>query len=200
MIEQTRQEAPALTKKQLRQRFREAVAAISPTELHTKSIEACNRLIEDPVYAKAEVIMVFLSLPTEIDTTPLVHHAWRDRKRILAPRVSYEQRRMLPIEIRSLSDALSESPLGIREPAQGVPLPVSSIDLVVVPGLGFDEQGNRLGRGRGFYDRFLAHTDWQGVSSGLALEDQVVEQVPTKEHDQRVDMLVTEACVRHFRK
>jgi 5-formyltetrahydrofolate cyclo-ligase len=105
---------------------------------------------------------------------------------------------MLPIEISSLSDDLSESPLGIREPAKGMPIPLGSIDMVVVPGLGFDEMGNRIGRGRGFYDRFLAHRDWNGVACALALEMQVIQSVPVVEKDRKVDMLVTEECVRRF--
>jgi 5-formyltetrahydrofolate cyclo-ligase len=105
---------------------------------------------------------------------------------------------MLPIEIRSLSDDVSETPLGIREPAQGVPIPVANIDLVVVPGLGFDRDGNRIGRGRGFYDRFLAHRDFQGTSCALALEEQVVDHVPSEDMDVQVDMLVTDTEIRRF--
>jgi 5-formyltetrahydrofolate cyclo-ligase len=189
---------PPLTKKELRLRVRQAVEAISPEDLHARSVRACNLLIGTPEYQRAEIVMVFLSLPNEVDTTSLVLHSWRDRKRVLAPKVSWEQRRMLPIEIRSLSDDVSQSPMGIREPAQGMPIPVSLIDLVVVPGLGFDVRGNRIGRGRGFYDRFLAHPDWKGIACGLALEEQVVEDVPVTEHDMQVDMLVTDAAVRRF--
>lgn len=187
-----------MTKKELRQQLRARMAAISPADLHERSIRACAHLTQTREYARAEIIMVFLSLPTEVDTTSLVLQAWRDRKRVLAPKVSWEQRRMLPIQINSLSDDLSESPLGIREPAEGMPIPLLNIDVVVVPAIGFDLKGNRIGRGRGFYDRFLAHRDWQGVACGLALEDQVVEQVPTSEHDKPVQMLVTDATVRRF--
>lgn len=187
-----------MTKKELRQHLRQVIAGISPEELHQRSVRACSLLTGTPEYTQAEVLMVFLSLPTEIDTTSLVLHAWRDRKRVLAPRVSWEQRRMLPTEIRSLSDDVSESPLGIREPAQGVPFPVANIDLVIVPGLGFDLAGNRIGRGRGFYDRFLIHRDWKGIACGFTLEAQVVESVPTEEKDVRMDMLVTDAAVRRF--
>ncbi len=187
-----------MTKKELRQQLRQVLGGLPPTTLHQRSVQACTLLTHTPEYSKAEVVMVFLSLPTEIDTTPLVLHAWRSRKRVLAPKVSWEQRRMLPIEITSLSDDVAETPLGIREPAQGVPIPVASIDLVVVPGLGFDREGNRIGRGRGFYDRFLAHRDFRGTSCGLALEAQVVEQVPSEEMDVQVDMLVTDAEVRRF--
>lgn len=187
-----------MIKKALREQLREALSSVPTAQLHERSHRACNLLADTPEYRQAEIIMVFLSLPTEVDTTPLVLRAWRDNKRVLAPRVSFEQRRILPIEIESLSDDLLESPLGIREPAQGIPFPLANIDLVIVPGLGFDHAGNRIGRGRGFYDRFLAHDDWKGIACGFAFESQVVDQVPVAEHDMQVDMLVTEEQVRRF--
>jgi len=186
-------------KKQLRQQLRDVLAEFSTTMRHDASHHACDRLIETREYERAEIIMVFLSLPTEIDTTPLVLQAWRDRKRVVAPRVSWEQRRMVPIEIQSLSDDLHETQFGIREPAQGSLVPVSNIDLLLVPGLGFDTTGNRIGRGRGFYDHFLAAEDWGGIACGMAFEQQVVEKVPTSDHDMRVDILVTDQTVRRFK-
>ena len=88
--------------------------------------------------------------------------------------------------------------MGIREPVAGVPFPISLIDLVIVPGLGFDEDGNRLGRGRGFFDRFLAHPEFQGVACGMALEEQMTPGIPVDALDRRVDMLVTDEKVRRF--
>jgi 5-formyltetrahydrofolate cyclo-ligase len=188
------------SKKQVRQHLRQVMDGIPSDELQRRSSLACSQLIASPVYRRSDVMMVFLSLPREVDTTPLVLHAWRDGKRVLAPKVNWEQRRMLPIEIVSLTDNISEGQMGLREPAEGTPFSVEQIDLVVVPGLGFDLEGNRIGRGRGFYDRFLTHEGWNGTSCGLALEVQVVERVPMSEHDATVDMLVTDAAVRVFRK
>jgi 5-formyltetrahydrofolate cyclo-ligase len=185
-------------KKELRQRIREVLAKIPPEELSSRSLRACHRLFELPEYIKAEVLMVFLALPNEIDTTPVVLRSWQSRKRVLAPKVSWNQRRMLAIEIRSLTDDLTVSTMGIREPVTGVPFPVSLIDMVIVPGLAFDEYGNRVGRGRGFFDRFLAHPDFEGVSCGMALEDQMTSKVPVGPLDRRVDMLVTDTQVRRF--
>ena len=185
-------------KKELRQRLRKILAEVLPDELETKSLRVCHRLFEQPEYIKAEVVMVFLALPAETDTSPIVLRAWQDRKRVLAPKVSWSQRRMMPVEIRSLADDLAISHMGIREPVSGIPFPVSMIDLVIVPGLGFDDYGNRLGRGRGFYDRFLAHPEFTGVACGIAFEEQVTASVPVGPLDRTVDMLVTDEKVRRF--
>ncbi len=143
--------------------------------------------------------MVFLSLPSEVDTSPLVLRGWQDHKRVLAPKVSWSQRRMLPVEIRSLTDDLTISDMGIREPVSGIPFPISMIDLVIVPGLGFDEFGNRVGRGRGFYDRFLAHPEFKQTACGLAFEVQFTSSIPAGPLDRRVDMVVTDEKVRRFK-
>jgi 5-formyltetrahydrofolate cyclo-ligase len=135
-----------------------------------------------------------------VDTTTIALRAWGDSKRVLAPQVSWEQKRMLPIEIRSLTDDVRRDAMGLREPIDGPPIPVGEIDLVIVPGLGFDEQGNRLGRGRGFYDRFLLHRDFRAKACALAFEDQVVAEVPIDENDAKMDLLVTDAKLRRFRK
>lgn len=185
-------------KKELRDRLRKVVTGLSPDEIGAMSVRACQHLFEQREYAKAEVIMVFLSLPMEVDTSAIVLRAWQEGKRVLAPKVSWSQRRMMPVEIRSLTDDLAESNMGIREPVSGIPFPVSLIDLVIVPGLGFDEFGNRLGRGRGFYDRFLAHAEFHGTACGVAFEQQVVPTIPVGPLDRRVAMLVTDRKVRRF--
>jgi 5-formyltetrahydrofolate cyclo-ligase len=185
-------------KKELRERLRKVLSAMTPAEQSAKSQRACAFFLEQPEFQRAEIVMVFLSLPGEIDTTPIVLRAWQTRKRILAPKVSWEQRRMLPVEIRSLGDDLAQTPLGAREPISGIPFPIPLIDLVIVPGLGFDEFGNRLGRGRGFYDRFLAHPEFRGTSCAMAFAEQVVATVPVGPLDRAVDMLVTDTEVRRF--
>lgn len=185
-------------KKELRQKIRRMLEATSPAEMASKSARGMELLTGTSEYAKSEIVMVFLSLPTEIDTTGLVLRAWQDHKRVLAPRISWEQRRMMPTEIRSLTSDLVETSMGLREPVSGPPIPISLIDMVIVPGLAFDKHGNRLGRGRGFYDRFLAHPEFAGVTCGFALEDQVVKDVPAEPLDRPVSMLVTEKRVRRF--
>jgi 5-formyltetrahydrofolate cyclo-ligase len=188
-----------VTKKELRQLLRERLGAIPPEQMHLRSAAACRLLCAQREYRSADVIMIFLSTPNEIETAHVALTAWADSKRVLAPRVSWEQRRMLPIEIKSLDSDVRDGRMGLREPVDGMPIPVSEIDLVIVPGLAFDARGNRLGRGRGFYDRFLAHRDFRAVSCALAFEEQFVDALPHEAGDIPVHMLVTDVCVRRFR-
>ncbi len=187
-----------LVKRDLRERLRKIVSEIPPEAAQAKSAQACELLCAQPEFLNAQILMVFLALPSELDTTQIVLRAWQDNKRVLAPRASWSQRRMMAIEIRSLTTDLQVSEFGMREPASGVPIPPAIIDLVVVPGLGFDEYGNRLGRGRGFYDRFLAHPEFAGTACALAFEEQVCPTIPAGPLDRCVNMLVTDAKVRRF--
>jgi len=189
-----------VTKQELRQQMRRKLEAFSEEELHERSIAACQRLFETVEYRRAEIVMLYLSMTHEVDTSQIALHCWSNMKRVLAPKVMWEQRRMLPIEINSLTNDVRDSERGFREPIGGMPIPVADIDIVIVPGLAFDAWGNRLGRGLGFYDRFLCHRDFRGVACGLALEEQVVERVPAEERDVRLHMLVTERRVRRFKR
>jgi len=186
-------------KKELRTRLRSVLAAIPADQLVQRSRLAAERLFNEPEYQKAEIMMVYLSHKHEADTTPIVLQAWRDHKRVLAPQIGWESRQMVPVEINNLDeDVAVNNPLGIREPVRGAVIPIELIDLVIVPGLGFDAHGNRLGRGRGFYDRFLGRPQFRGVRCGFALQEQVIDEIPASPHDVMVHLLVTDEMVLRF--
>jgi 5-formyltetrahydrofolate cyclo-ligase len=184
----------------LRRRLRDLMAGMSEVDRHAKSLAACSLLAATPEFAAASVVMLYLSMPTEIDTATLALKCWQAGKSVVVPRVSWDQRRMLPLEITSLQTGMTTTGHGIREPDanSGKPIPIDLIDLVIVPGLGFAENGYRIGRGMGFYDRFLAQPDFVGVSCGMAFRDQVVPEIPVLDHDVPLSMLVTDGGVRRF--
>ena len=184
----------------LRRHLRETVAAMSEVDRHAKSLAACALIAGSPEFAAASVVMLYLSTPTEVDTAPLALRCWQENKSVVVPRVSWDQRRMLPVEITSLQTGLSVTGPGIREPDPGTgkPIPLDLIDLVIVPGLGFTRTGFRIGRGMGFYDRFLAQGEFVGVSCGLAFEEQVVPTLPVLDHDVPLSMLATDQGIRRF--
>lgn len=186
------------SKPAIRRRLRAVLSGISEQERRDKSRAACQFLMQTDEFQSARVIMLYLSTPTELDTASLALAAWQDEKTVVAPKVSWDQRRMLPIEINSLQSGLALTPPGVREPISGQPIPVNLIDLVIVPGMGFSPAGHRIGRGMGFYDRFLSQSDFIGLSCGLAFEEQIVESLPTLDHDVSLGMLVTDQGIRRF--
>jgi 5-formyltetrahydrofolate cyclo-ligase len=186
------------SKPAVRKHLREVLAAMSDADRHRKSAAACSLLTQSPEFQMARVVMLYLSMPLEVDTAALALRAWQAGKTVVAPKVAWDQRRMLPIEIASLNAGLTTTAPGMREPIAGNPVPVEFIDLVIVPGLGFTPAGHRIGRGMGFYARFLAQQEFIGLSCGLGFEEQVVEQLPTLDHDIPLSMLVTDGGIRRF--
>jgi 5-formyltetrahydrofolate cyclo-ligase len=186
------------SKAAVRRQLRDMLAAMGEADRHQKSVAACSLLAASPEFAAARVVMLFLSAPAEIDTAPLALKCWQAGKTVVVPKVSWDQRRMLPTEITSLNTGMTTTGPGVREPIGGKPIPVDFIDLVVVPGLGFTPTGYRIGRGMGFYDRFLAQSEFIGVSCGLSFEDQIVEQLPVLDHDVPLSMLATDRGIRRF--
>ncbi len=186
-----------MNKQAVRRKLRETLAAMSEADRHAKSVSACRFVIGSPEFVAARVVMLYLSTPTEVDTAPIALRCWQEGKQVVVPKVSWDQRRILPVEISTLKDGLTTTG-PVREPIAGKPCPIDLIDLVIVPGLGFSTNGFRIGRGMGFYDRFLAQTDFVGRSCGLAFEEQVLETLPVLDHDVPLNMLATDMGLRRF--
>jgi 5-formyltetrahydrofolate cyclo-ligase len=182
----------------IRAALRDKLEALPPELRHQKSASACAFLTRSPEFAAARVVMLYLATPTEVDTAPLALKCWQEGKTVVVPKVSWDQRRMLPVEITSLQTGLTTTGPGIREPIAGKPIPTDYIDLVIVPGMGFTSRGYRIGRGMGFYDRFLAQADFMGISCGLAFDEQIVDSLPVLDHDVPLGMLVTDRGIRRF--
>ena len=166
------------------------------------SIEASSPLILDRLRAmdafrrawQSERLMSFVSMPLEIDTRPLF-----TGKSMIVPYCEAED--IVPLRIQSFDELetsgtlkILEPKLTIRQDATRVALP-EDIDVVLVPGLAFDQSGNRLGRGKGYYDRFLRRLLPGTVTIGLALEAMIRDTIPHDGDDYPVNMVVTESRV-----
>jgi len=185
-------------KSMIRAQLRAKLAQMSDADRRAKSVAACGLIAASPEFAAARVVMLYLSTAMEVDTSPLTLKCWQTGKTVAAPKVSWDQRRMLPVEITTLQTGLTTNDKGIREPIAGKPIPVGFIDLVIVPGIGFTPDGHRIGRGMGFYDRFLAQQDFFGLSCGLAFDEQMIPTLPLLDHDMPLSMLVTDRGIRRF--
>lgn len=190
-------ESPVQTaKRELRDRVRAALRAAGDQERAAWSGTICRRLEElDPIRA-ARVVLEFLPLPTEPNIEPLVRGMLGRGVRVALPRVDWASGRMEAVEIGDLDRELVSGRHGLREPRPGLAvLDFGVLDVVLVPGVAFDAGGGRLGRGGGFYDRFLSSHGLRAARIGVAFENQVVERVPSEAHDARVEAIVTERRV-----
>ncbi len=181
-----------MEKVELRRQLRNCLIAMPPQQRKDKSRQACRNLISTEQFQNASIIMMYLSLPHEVDTSDAILHAWQLGKTVAVPKISWQQRHMIPVRINSLDTGFSTGAWGLRNPLTGIPIPFGQIDLVVAPALGFDRKGNRLGRGGSFYDRFFANQDLTASRCGLAFAEQVLESIPTTDNDEPVDFLVTD--------
>jgi 5-formyltetrahydrofolate cyclo-ligase len=187
-----------MDKTQLRRQLRKCLLDITDQQRSEKSKKACGNLVSTPEFQSASVVMMYLSLPHEADTSEAILSAWQLRKIVLVPKVSWQQRHMIPVRINSLETDFSTEASGLRNPTTGVPMPLEEIDLVVTPALGFDDKGNRLGRGSSYYDRFFANTELTATRCGFAFAEQRVESIPAAEHDEPVNFLVTDDGIIYF--
>lgn len=188
-----------MDKARLRRELQNNLLSMPSEQRSEKSRKACSHLISMPQFQDASTIMMYLSLPYEADTSEAILHAWQLGKIVAVPKISWEQRHMIPVQINSLETGISVGALGLRNPIAGVPVPFEEIDLVVTPALGFDKKGNRLGRGGSYYDRFFANTELKAVRCGFAFTEQLLDSIPVTDHDQPVDSLVTDEGIIYFR-
>lgn len=186
-------------KRELRRAILAQRDSLPETEVAALSAAAGARLFSLPEVGLAKVIMFFVSFGSEIATRPMVLRALAEGKRVAAPRADRAARILLPYAVSDLQSDLRPGAYGILEPNSNRPLvPLDEIEVVIVPGVAWDEEGFRVGYGGGYYDRFLPRVDG-AVRIGLGFELQVRPTVPRAGKDLPVDMLVTEQAVRRFR-
>jgi 5-formyltetrahydrofolate cyclo-ligase len=187
-------------KQQLRQQIRTQLGRMTEEQRIDKSQKACKLLIETPQFHSANTIMTFLSLPHEVDTANFILFSWQHSKTIAVPKISWQQRHMIAVEITSLETGIATEAGGLRNPVTGTPVLLEDIDLIVTPGMAFDIKGNRLGRGGSYYDRFFSNEKLRAIKCGFSFSEQLLDSVPITEHARPVDMLVTDEGVTYFKK
>lgn len=175
------------TKKELRTAIKKTIAALSTQQRMEASYELLERLAVHEQFVAAKVVMLFHSLPDEVNTHQFIEQ-WADKKIILLPVVQGDD-----LELRQYvkGEQLCETDFHIEAPQGNIFTDLSAIDLVVVPGVAFDKAGNRMGRGRGYYDRFLAQPPLaRAYKLGICYAQQMVETLPVEPHDIRMNEVI----------
>ncbi len=172
-------------KHKIRSHIREKLDSHSELEKTEKSGIIKNKLFNEEVFKKANVVMFYVSLKDEVNTSFMIDEAIEIGKRVCVPVIIKEEKRLIAGEIKNRMADLKQQHFGIYQPIKGRvnEVPLEDIDLIVVPGIAFDKKNFRLGRGHGYYDRFLSALPNHTRTIGLAFDFQVLEDLPKDSHD-----------------
>lgn len=166
--------------------------ALSPDIIDARGLKVQARFLATPYYHKARTVALYAPIRGEVPTRDILTAALADGKIVCYP-LSHVHGRILSFRAIRSEGELEPGRLGVREPSSSAELiPVDQIDLFVVPGLGFTQDGKRLGRGGGYYDATLRAASARSRRVGLAFRDQIVDVIPTNADDVDMDLVVTE--------
>lgn len=174
----------------LRRRVLAELAKMSPAARSHASAQARASLEKQPRWQGASAVLFYAPHQNELDIWPLVERALVCGKTVVLPRFDSAANRYVGCQIREPGREVAPGRFGIREPVSSCPaLPLNGLDLALVPGVAFDWQGRRLGRGRGFYDQILSAV--RGTTCGVAFDEQIVGEVPVGPQDVSLNCLLT---------
>ncbi|MCX5642313.1 MAG: 5-formyltetrahydrofolate cyclo-ligase [Candidatus Omnitrophica bacterium] len=170
--------------------------SLTEKEVAARSERIKKCVLHDPDFKKAEVIALYASFRNEVNTMNLIKEALSVAKKIGLPKTNIRTRALTFYLVKDLSD-LCAGAYGIPEPNENCKLlPASEINLVIMPGIAFDETGCRIGFGGGYYDRFLRQVPPAIKKIALAYEFQILkEKIPDLAKDAKIDKIITEERV-----
>lgn len=181
-------------KSRLRQVLRARRAALTADAILRDSGSIADRVARLPEFQAAEVVLCYLALPHEVQTRALLEAAWRAGKQVAVP-AARDDGEYMPVWLTP-GTSLVEGPLRVLEPVPPAWAKPDRFDVAIVPGVGFSEQGARLGHGRGYYDRMLARLGHRlGLKVGVCFACQLEPGIPMAEHDVSMDVVVTERAL-----
>jgi 5-formyltetrahydrofolate cyclo-ligase len=177
-------------KEEWRRRLRAGLRNFSQQEREQASTRARDLLRRQKAWQSAQTLLFYAPRAGELDLTPLLEEALQAGKAVALPRFDSETETYQAVAVSDYKGDCAPGKFGILEPgAHCRPMSLKRLDFVLVPGLGFDLSGCRLGRGQGFYDRLLAGI--AGVKCGVAFDQQVVERLPAQGHDVSMNFILT---------
>ena len=174
-----------MDKKALRAEIRRRKTSYTPAELAAMSRQICDSILDDGVFWASHYILLYSPLPDEVDVTPLISAAFNAGKTVFLPVVDGEN---LVLRHFTGFEAMTTGSFNISEPT-GEIYPLSDyhkIDLALIPGMAFDAQRNRLGRGKGYYDRLLPLLS-NAYKAGVCFGFQIIDKIECEVWDVRMD-------------
>ncbi|XP_040113365.1 5-formyltetrahydrofolate cyclo-ligase [Oryx dammah] len=189
-------------KRSLRAELKQRLRALSAEERLRQSHLLAQKVFTHSEYQKSKRVSIFLSMPDEIETEEIIKDIFRQGKTCFIPRYQLQSSHMDMVKLASPEEiaSLPRTSWNIQQPSEDEvleeALSTGGLDLIFVPGLGFDKQSNRLGRGKGYYDTYLKRClqsqDVKPYTLALAFKEQICLQVPVDENDVKVDEVLYE--------
>ena len=180
-----------MTKSEIRKEIFQRLKTQGAGQKSKKDGAIRNKLLLLPEFREAGIVAFFISLDSEVDTAALIDEALAAGKRVVVPAIVGENLKLYGIKDRKA--CLAKGPYGVLQPdiSGARPFPNDQIDVILVPGVAFTSDGARLGRGKGFYDRFLKTLSGRIKKVGLAYDFQILPDLPMTPHDMPVDIVIT---------
>ena len=176
-----------IDKKGLRRMMRARNRAVSAEEREAASARIFSRVESSPAFERAHCVAAFCALGDEPATQEVLDRWLMSGRRVVVPRVEGDEMQFYDYA----PEAVASGAFGIAEPSSQARLCLpSEIDLVVVPGVAFTREGMRLGRGKGYYDKYLAKSDFRAYTVGVGYAHQLTENLPTEPHDRGLEEVI----------
>jgi 5-formyltetrahydrofolate cyclo-ligase len=181
------------TKQEIRGKMLEMLRQHTQEERRRKGNLIKEKLFALTEFVSARFVMFYVSKDGEVETDSMIRRALAIGKKVAVPITMVEERKIVASQVIDVDKELSPGPFGILQPSEPFirHIPPGELDLVVVPGVAFDKAGNRLGRGAGYYDRFLKNLSGRIPLIGIAFDFQLLDELPVSLHDIPVNKVIT---------
>lgn len=176
-------------KKIIRKEILEKRDELTKSQVEKLSSEICSNILNWEIFKNVSTIMLYSNCKNEVNTKKIIEHCYKMNKRVVLPKSIKDSHDILPCVVGSF-DELIPGAYGILEPDGSNIINKNKIELVIIPGVAFDMNGDRIGHGAGYYDRFL--NGYNGVKAGICYELQIVENAWPDKLDIKMDYLITE--------
>jgi len=183
-----------LKKSELREEIAKKVAELPSQEIAEKTRAIETRLFDFANFLESKIALMYVHNNGEVQTGNILRRTYDYGKIVVLPAFKTENFGMNLLKVDNLDKDLQEGPRGILEPDETrcKVVPIDRIDIAIIPAIALDEKGGRIGSGEGYYDRLIPRLAITTRKVALALEQQIVPQVPIETHDKHVDIIITE--------
>jgi 5-formyltetrahydrofolate cyclo-ligase len=181
----------------LRKDMEKKIAVLSEDDFAKKNKAIEQRLFEFANFLEARIVLFYINLGCEVATISLIKKSYEYNKIVVIPVFNRTKNTYKLMKVDNIDTDMVEGPRKIKEPnpLKCKVVPIECIDIAIIPAIAMDEKGGRIGPGDGFYDRLIPELPVTTRKVGLAIENQVIPQIPMESHDKYVDIVITDERV-----